>query len=263
MIYNRPLLENILTSSKRLRYTTISSYAKKLELDDSRLKAASSTPPVKHASLAPVDSNFRPSIWISQPTTTKHNRLKCTAPRSTPHLHPLTYQHHNLDPLLIQGPGDDQFVGPLNMSSWPSRPQLFLLGVSTLIAFLSYSSQYLFRSLEPPLERRSLFVFNLLVACIWICYYRACTTDPGGIPRTWDDAAGTGDEPDTSSHKDVHGGRKISNPQRWCAKCEMYKPPRAHHCKECKKFVLRSHIYSFSPRIPGTCPGLIRITLES
>ncbi len=79
------------------------------------------------------------------------------------------------------------------------RPNLYIVSVSTLISFLAYSSQILFKRLEGPVfEGRSRVVFNVLVVCIWICYYRACTVEAGGIPKDWHgdgdgDGAGVGD----------------------------------------------------------------------
>jgi hypothetical protein len=96
-------------------------------------------------------------------------------------------------------------------------------GVFTLIAFLSFSSQYLFYHIEPePLTKKETIIFNALIAALLICYARSVLTDPGHIPPDWavnsDETTVTGAKP------------------RWCRKCEAVKPPRAHHCKICKRF---------------------------
>jgi palmitoyltransferase len=108
---------------------------------------------------------------------------------------------------------------------------LAIPAVSALIIFLSYSSQVLFLFLEPgPLSRAEAWKFNTLVACIWISYYRACTVDPGSVPKGW--------EPRKISDKDESSREKeedISTRQRWCRKCSALKPPRAHHCKKCQR----------------------------
>ena len=110
----------------------------------------------------------------------------------------------------------------------PSLKTLALPGVCALIAFLSYSSQVLLLSLDPlPLDKRELITFNVLVGCIWVCYYRACFTDPGRITKGLCQEDGTGSS--------ASGNRSLG---RWCRKCEAPKPPRAHHCKECKRSVL-------------------------
>lgn len=105
-----------------------------------------------------------------------------------------------------------------------------ILCVCCLIVFLSYSSQWLFLYLDPsPLDRQQLLRFNCLVLCIWICYARACWTDPGQVPEEW--------KPGWS--EDTHLGKDNSSYRyRWCRKCEALKPPRAHHCRVCKKYPL-------------------------
>lgn len=110
--------------------------------------------------------------------------------------------------------------------------KLAVPGVSVLISFLAYTSQALFLYIEPsPLSTSELVQFNGLVICLWICYYRACTTDPGLVPQDWSPPASVTDGRDTSNGAEVHIR------QRWCRKCEAYKPPRAHHCKTCRRSV--------------------------
>lgn len=110
----------------------------------------------------------------------------------------------------------------------PTIKILAIPGVSTLIAFLSYSSQYLLFRLEPrPLDKEEIIIFNGLIGCIWICYFRACFTNPGGIPRTSHQTYGV--------EKADAAGQTPGKLGRWCKKCDAPKPPRAHHCKECKR----------------------------
>ncbi len=100
--------------------------------------------------------------------------------------------------------------------------QLAVPGVSLLVAFLAYSSQVLFRYIEPhALDGRQAVIFNVLVACIWICYLRACFTDPGQLPA--------------HLHK-LDAAPQEEAVRRWCKKCEAPKPPRAHHCKQCGRY---------------------------
>lgn len=109
--------------------------------------------------------------------------------------------------------------------------RLAIPAVSLLISFLSYSSQYLFLSFPPePLSRQETWKFNVLVACIWISYYRACTVDPGRVPKDWKPPSRS-DVDDDADRKDVFAR------QRWCRKCEAFKPPRGHHCKKCARCV--------------------------
>ena len=119
-----------------------------------------------------------------------------------------------------------------------SISQLALPGVSLLIALLAYGSQILFQYIEPsPLDRRQAIIFNTLVGCIWICYARACYTDPGRVPngRTPKVLENTPSSTEQSSRR-----------QRWCRRCESLKPPRAHHCKVCQRYyLLRVYVSHF------------------
>ncbi|KPI44941.1 Palmitoyltransferase pfa4 [Cyphellophora attinorum] len=117
----------------------------------------------------------------------------------------------------------------------PWIAKLAIPGVSGLIAFLSYSSQYLFQYLEPgPLTRKQTYIFNTLVACIWISYGRTCLTDPGHVPEYWSRAR----LEDDNEH-DQH------QRSRYCRKCDAPKPPRSHHCKVCKRCI---------PKMDHHCP---------
>ena len=104
--------------------------------------------------------------------------------------------------------------------------QLAIPAVWVLIAFLTFTSQYLFWNFEAvPLRENELWSINILAGCIGICYYRSCTVDPGRVPKDW--------EP--SDHKQLGG---VGGRQRWCRKCEAFKPPRTHHCKTCGRYAM-------------------------
>ncbi|KAL2000013.1 hypothetical protein VTN02DRAFT_3662 [Thermoascus thermophilus] len=121
-----------------------------------------------------------------------------------------------------------------------SLSRLAIPAVSVLIAFLAYSSQYLFLHIEPaPLTKDELLKFNALVACIWISYYRACTVDPGRIPKDWKPAGKEDEEAARESSTDA------ASRQRWCRRCEALKPPRAHHCRTCQRCI---------PKMDHHCP---------
>lgn len=111
--------------------------------------------------------------------------------------------------------------------------RLAVPGVSLLIIFLAYTSQVLFLYLEPaPLSGPELIQFNLLVLCMWICYLRACMTNPGSVPQDWALTNAANGKEDISDADGKHSRR------RWCRKCEAFKPPRAHHCKSCGRSVM-------------------------
>ena len=113
----------------------------------------------------------------------------------------------------------------------PQASSLAPSGVSLLIILLAYGSQALFCYIEPfSFDKQQAIIFNILVGCTWICYSRACLVDPGRVPAEWtpprsNDALGYNAADD---HLKRH---------RWCRKCESFKPPRAHHCKTCKRYL--------------------------
>lgn len=115
--------------------------------------------------------------------------------------------------------------------------------------FLVYGSQILFHYLEPgPLSRGQTVVFNVSAwAMIW-CYYQTCHVDPG--KKGWVEGIRIDGEKDSNENRDkkvVGEGEGIEDMEwknvRWCRKCDAVKPPRAHHCKKCKRFVCLYFLY--------------------
>ena len=116
--------------------------------------------------------------------------------------------------------------------------KLAIPGVTVLIGFLSYSSQLLFREIEPgPLSQNQYLKFNALVICIWISYARSCLTDPGRVPPGW--------VPDSKRDADNEDHVRHPSRSRFCRKCEAIKPSRSHHCKICKRCI---------PKMDHHCP---------
>jgi palmitoyltransferase len=113
--------------------------------------------------------------------------------------------------------------------------ELAVPSVYCLIFFLGYPSQWLLMHLEPaPLSKNELIAANVALVLILITYTKSVFVEPGRIPRNW---AGTtvksSDEKEMGSGEiDGIGGVKS---RKWCRRCDAAKPPRAHHCKECKR----------------------------
>lgn len=139
---------------------------------------------------------------------------------------------------LLTGPASDSFQG------------LFIPSVCLLIAFLGYTSQWLFNTteyLEPgPMTKRETTVFNLLLVCVWSTYYKACTVSPGRY---------TFPDPNNLDHHQPSSSSSSSSPPtiidpalpsaRWCKKCAAPKPLRAHHCRHCATCI---------PKMDHHCP---------
>ncbi|KAF4635447.1 hypothetical protein G7Y89_g2643 [Cudoniella acicularis] len=104
-------------------------------------------------------------------------------------------------------------------------------------------SQFLFYYIEPgPLSRSEAWWFNILVAAIWWCYYKACTVNPG--PKGWvEKFAVTGKDKEDKEEESEE--KKLQKGVRWCKKCKTVKPPRAHHCKKCGRCI---------PKMDHHCP---------
>lgn len=154
---------------------------------------------------------------------------------------------------------------------------IFVVGVSLLIATIAYSSQFFI--LLPALgwwSAESLKVlgpFNVLVLMVYYNYYLACSTDPGRVPAGWASSVHgliaahkhlflilLVQEPPYSTFQKQDNNNSLSEspPQRrwrrpeelpvsetgmtgprFCKSCKCYKPPRTHHCRYCRRCVLK------------------------
>lgn len=116
------------------------------------------------------------------------------------------------------------------MAGFNDVPLIENLAVPTvclLIAFLSYFPQYIFHrsTLDPgPPSRAESVVFNALLLCLWLTYFRVVTVDPGRY---------------------VFPGKVVDPDGRWCRKCAAPKPSRAHHCRHCGRCI---------PKMDHHCP---------
>ena len=116
----------------------------------------------------------------------------------------------------------------------PSLSRLAVAAVVILIATLAYSSQYFL--LHNILSSEQTIFFNIIIAFVWITYYRCIFTPPGSPPPSWEPPAlsGAGDAEEGSGRPEDR--KMVASTARWCKKCERPKPPRAHHCRTCNKY---------------------------
>jgi len=72
--------------------------------------------------------------------------------------------------------------------------------------------------------------FNLLVTLMVVAHLRAVLSDPGMVP--------VANLPVDLSDQDFN---EKKGPNEWtlCVKCETYRPPRAHHCRVCRRCIRR------------------------
>ncbi|XP_052805381.1 palmitoyltransferase ZDHHC3-like [Mya arenaria] len=77
----------------------------------------------------------------------------------------------------------------------------------------------------------NVLVFNLIVFFLSVAHMRAVMSDPGIVPL-----------PSTNiDFSDIQNGQKKTLRNGWsvCMKCENYRPPRAHHCRICRRCIRR------------------------
>ncbi|KAI8990247.1 DHHC palmitoyltransferase-domain-containing protein [Pilobolus umbonatus] len=83
------------------------------------------------------------------------------------------------------------------------------------------------------LAQKSLAPMNITLISLYINYYLACITSPGHTPLNWQ-------PPSTVLRPDTSLSTRIGfDKPRYCNICQAYKPPRAHHCKQCGKCILK------------------------
>ncbi|KAL4070666.1 zf-DHHC-domain-containing protein [Scleroderma citrinum] len=90
-----------------------------------------------------------------------------------------------------------------------------------------------------------LLPFNLIAAMLLQSYYLCIMTDPGKVPGGWEPDISTGDGLEV---------KKLTGSPRFCRTCNKYKPPRAHHCRQCHRCVLRMVVDHHCPWV-NNCIG--------
>ncbi|KAI9301457.1 DHHC palmitoyltransferase-domain-containing protein [Cunninghamella echinulata] len=112
------------------------------------------------------------------------------------------------------------------------KGQAIVLFVTCMITFLAYSSQIgvLWTYLGGASLKTAfiLIPLNVFVIMIYINYALTCLTDPGSVPPNY--------IPQQQHHLEV---KRSNHAPRYCKTCQNYKPPRAHHCRQCGKCVLK------------------------
>jgi len=93
-----------------------------------------------------------------------------------------------------------------------------------------------------------LSMFNLLLFMAVLAHARAMLTDPGIVPLSTN-VGGTAElkplntkqpnssESESSDNDVIFKGRFVGEDWTICGRCEAYRPPRAHHCRICRRCV--------------------------
>ncbi|KAK3580153.1 hypothetical protein CHS0354_013434 [Potamilus streckersoni] len=78
----------------------------------------------------------------------------------------------------------------------------------------------------------NVLVFNIIVFLMTASHLRAVLSDPGIVPLPTTDL----------DFSDMHSNKKpqnLSDGWTMCTKCDTYRPPRAHHCRICRRCIRR------------------------
>ncbi|XP_057732805.1 probable protein S-acyltransferase 15 [Arachis stenosperma] len=115
------------------------------------------------------------------------------------------------------------------------RPKRFLslpvLAVLLLMMFVYYTTIFVFIDGSFDLQSSNgtfnAAIFTILASFSIFSFFVCVLSDPGHIPSSYvPDVEGQGSAKDNAERKK-------------CDKCYGYKPPRTHHCRVCKKCVLK------------------------
>ncbi|MCL7043038.1 hypothetical protein MKW94_014601 [Papaver nudicaule] len=115
-----------------------------------------------------------------------------------------------------------------------SVPIILVLGV---IGYMYYATIFIFienwlGGLHTSHGILNALAFSLTTVICIVTYWIAICKDPGGVPLDF--------LPDVEdSQNPIQEIKRKGGDLRYCQKCSCYKPPRAHHCRVCKRCVLR------------------------
>ncbi|XP_059667843.1 probable protein S-acyltransferase 16 isoform X2 [Cornus florida] len=116
------------------------------------------------------------------------------------------------------------------------RLSLSVTVVIAAIGFIYFSTVFVFidrwfgLTSSPGIMNAVVFT-AIAIMCVFN-YSVAIFTDPGQVPSTFVPDIEDADNP-------IHEIKRKGGDLRYCQKCSHYKPPRAHHCRVCKRCVLR------------------------
>ncbi|XP_018498939.1 probable protein S-acyltransferase 16 isoform X5 [Pyrus x bretschneideri] len=148
-----------------------------------------------------------------------------------------------------QSPGDAVVLTPVPPPGPPPPPENipdtmtrslgFSLPVTVVvlaIAYIYFSTVFIFIDrwfglMSSPGLMNAVVFTGVAVMCVFN-YSASVFRDPGRVPSTY--------MPDVEdSGNPMHEIKRKGGDLRYCQKCSHYKPARAHHCRVCKRCVLR------------------------
>ncbi|XP_071732386.1 probable protein S-acyltransferase 15 [Rutidosis leptorrhynchoides] len=119
---------------------------------------------------------------------------------------------------------------------WQRFVSLPILGVFLLMEIVYYGTVFIFLDdwigLQSSIGCTNAVIFTLLASFTLFSFLVCVLTDPGGVPSGYFPDIENNDGSDQES-------RKAEALKKRCDKCSSYKPPRAHHCRICRRCVLK------------------------
>ncbi|XVE75385.1 hypothetical protein DITRI_Ditri12bG0090200 [Diplodiscus trichospermus] len=111
-----------------------------------------------------------------------------------------------------------------------------IVAVLLLMGFVYYITVFIFIEdwvgLQSSAGYLNAMIFSLLASLCLFSFFVGVLTDSGNIPSSYlpdvEDSPVSDQEP-----------KKNGVQSKYCDKCAVYKPPRAHHCRVCRKCILR------------------------
>ncbi|KAL4556658.1 hypothetical protein LXL04_034812 [Taraxacum kok-saghyz] len=111
-----------------------------------------------------------------------------------------------------------------------------ILAVMVLMEMVYYGTVFIFiddwLGLKSSAGRTNAVIFTLLASFTLFSFLVCVLTDPGGVPSGYFPDIENNDGSDQES-------RDTEALTKRCDKCSAYKPPRTHHCRVCRRCVLK------------------------
>lgn len=113
---------------------------------------------------------------------------------------------------------------------------IHILCVLIFVGFLYYFTIFIFLddllSLQSSAGKFHSFFFTFMASLCVFSFFVCVLKDPGGVPFSY--------LPDVEDHEASDQESKRSGLlKKKCDKCSEYKPPRTHHCRICRRCILR------------------------
>lgn len=122
------------------------------------------------------------------------------------------------------------------MSKWTRFLSVPILAVFLLVGFVYYVTVFVFVEdwvgIQSSSGSLNALIFTFLASLCVFSFFVCVLTDPGHVPASYlPDVEETGISDEET--------KKNSVQSKLCDKCSTYRPPRAHHCRVCRRCVLR------------------------